>query len=147
MGSEEEGFEKLYEKYGGKKQKKFYKWLILIIVVIGIVVLVYITHPLFLYPRTEEEFEGPIFKNIDVSDVFCSEGSISLTVRNVGTDTIDISELKFYLDDIETTPSLCSGSISSGSGKLCKLGTGLTGMKSGSVVGPNNTVKFNAFCV
>lgn len=75
----------------------------------------------------------------------CIDGSISLVLTNIGTQSIDVSELTFYIENEEVTPS-CTGIIAPGSSKVCTIGSGLTGAKTGEVKGPSNQESFFVIC-
>lgn len=99
------------------------------------------------YQYISQTFETRVSSIIDVADATCFDGVANVVIRNVGIDSIAISNLKFYIGGSEILPSGCSGNIQPGSTATCQVGSGLSGNVNLRIVGPSNTVSSVVFCV
>lgn len=94
------------------------------------------------YNYVSKTLDEKIASPIDLIDVFCSSGGVINTyIRNVGTESVAISDLKFYINGTETSSSGCLGDIKSGGIATCQVGSGLTGNYDLRIKGPSNTVQ------
>ena len=74
-------------------------------------------------------------------------GDIRAVVRNVGSETITVASLKFYLDGIEAAPTGCLGTIRPGAAVTCTLSNpGRLGTIRLRVSGPANDVETPVYC-
>ncbi|MBU3897196.1 MAG: hypothetical protein KJ697_04710 [Nanoarchaeota archaeon] len=81
-----------------------------------------------------------------MTKVTCPNGEINIIVKSFGTGSINISDLKFYVDGNEVSPIGCAGIITADSSVTCKIGSGLIGSHNLRIVGPSNTVDGIAVC-
>jgi len=85
-------------------------------------------------------------KLISILDASCSDGIINVVLSNEGTESIPISSITFFLNQQETIPSGCSGSVEPLSTVVCSLGNNLSGEQVLLISGPSNAARESVFC-
>jgi len=90
---------------------------------------------------------GALMVGLDSETSCGGTGDIRAVVRNVGSETITVASLKFYLDGIEAAPTGCLGTIRPGAAVTCTISNpGKQGTIRLRVSGPTNDVETPVYC-
>ena len=91
-------------------------------------------------------FTSEVAQRISLSSADCTGGEISVMVKNSGTESITITDIRLHIDSDADVPCKSSGTLSAGSSTLCESIDKAAGTHTVKIVGPANAVTGSVYC-
>jgi archaellum component FlaF (FlaF/FlaG flagellin family) len=113
--------------------------IILVVITIGLISVAY------LY--MSGLITGATSKNLSLSDAYCDSNTntIYALIKNDGTVSVAISDIKFYIDGSSVSAGVCTGNLAAGATTTCSLTT-TTGQHELRIIGPSNALPGSIRC-